>query len=181
MTYFIIFIIAIVLAVIYSINKDKKQKNLTDQKAKELGIRGFLDSGKYVTGHSKITTSNIFTLIYIKDGLIHIISKTENFKELGIIPLKDVENVLVEDASSIEKRVTATRLLTIGLFAFAAKKKEKNELFYVTIIWKDGKFDQETIFEFAIDPKVAKVIQNPSQTANILKNEIINRANAIKE
>jgi hypothetical protein len=161
--------------------KKKAQVSVIDAKLKELGIRGFLESGKYITGHSKIITPNISTMIYIKDDNIHIVSKSANISELGIIPLKDVINVLVEDASTIEKRVTATRFLAIGLFAFAVKKKEKTEIYYVTIVWNDGKFEQQTIFEFAMDPKLAKVIQNPAQEANILKGEILNRANALEK
>lgn len=39
------------------------------------------------------------------------------------IPLTDVVSVEVEDGEAAQARVTATRLVTLGIFAFAAKKK----------------------------------------------------------
>lgn len=39
------------------------------------------------------------------------------------IPLTDVVSVEVEDGEAMQARVTATRLVALGIFAFAAKKK----------------------------------------------------------
>lgn len=39
------------------------------------------------------------------------------------IPLTEVVSVEVEDGEAMEARVTATRLVTLGIFALAAKKK----------------------------------------------------------
>lgn len=39
------------------------------------------------------------------------------------IPLTDVVSVEVEDGEAMQARVTATRLITLGILAFAAKKK----------------------------------------------------------
>lgn len=39
------------------------------------------------------------------------------------IPLTDVVSVEVEDGEAMQARVTATRLVTLGILAFAAKKK----------------------------------------------------------
>lgn len=39
------------------------------------------------------------------------------------IPLTDVVSVEVEDGEAMQARVTATRLVTLGIFALAAKKK----------------------------------------------------------
>lgn len=39
------------------------------------------------------------------------------------IPLTDVVNIAVEDGEAMQARVTATRLVTLGILAFAAKKK----------------------------------------------------------
>ena len=39
------------------------------------------------------------------------------------IPLTDVVSVEVEDGEAAQARVTATRLVALGIFAFAAKKK----------------------------------------------------------
>lgn len=39
------------------------------------------------------------------------------------IPLTDVVSIEVEDGEAMQARVTATRLVTLGILAFAAKKK----------------------------------------------------------
>jgi hypothetical protein len=162
-------------------------KNLDDMKDK------YVFAGKYLSGHPEITKfNNLPKYIRIKEDELLIIetaintteelinSNVENktiakFKEklnidiLGSINIKNITNVNVEDASTVEKRVTATRLVTLGIFAFAAKKKEKHDLYYLTIKWKDGKFEQEVIFEF--DGKDSKT------QANKLKAKIIEYAN----
>ena len=176
---FIAICIGIILLGISGMKKQKEAKKLQESKKQELGISKTFDAGKYITGHSKITTPNLDVQMYFKDDIIFIIDNSPNLKELGQIPLKEVTNVSVEDASTVEKRITATRLLTIGIFAFAAKKNEKKEMYYLTINWKDGKFDQETIFEFNFKPNVPKNQQNLLKSANILKSEIMNQANSI--
>ncbi|HEX5315496.1 MAG TPA: hypothetical protein VFX22_02500, partial [Candidatus Kapabacteria bacterium] len=89
----------------------------------------------------------------------------------GKIPLSEIQNVVVEDKSTVEKRVTMTRMLTIGVFAFAAKKKEVHMEYYLTISWGGGKIGNETIFEF--DDEGAQT------TANALRNAIAKRVNAL--
>jgi Mg-chelatase subunit ChlD len=69
--------------------------------------------------------------IKIKSGL----------KTLLKLSWPDITSIDVEGPEQVEKRVTATRLLTLGLFAFAAKKKQK--VAYVTIATEEG----ELIFE----------------------------------
>lgn len=43
------------------------------------------------------------------------------------IPLTDVVSVDVEDGEAAQARVTATRLVTLGIFALAAKKKSSGD------------------------------------------------------
>jgi hypothetical protein len=59
------------------------------------------------------------------------------FRDLFVIPWTDVEGLFVEGSEEIQRRVTAGRLLTLGAFAFAAKKKIPNSA-YVTVTTKDG-------------------------------------------
>ena len=66
----------------------------------------------------------------------------------------------------IQKRVGLKRMLAIGIFAFAVKKKVKEELSYIIIEWSDGKFDHETVFEFEGKGSVTQ--------ANELRNKLIN-------
>lgn len=106
---------------------------------------------KYLFGHPDIDNSveNIIYLPNSKDNDLHLFSNEAGFfKKEGTIPVMQIKNVSVEDASTIEKRVTVGRFLVMGVFAFFAKKDIKNELSYLIIEWNDGKFDHETIFEF---------------------------------
>lgn len=56
-------------------------------------------------------------------------------------PWSDIRSVEIEGPDEVQKRVTATRLIGLGVFAFAAKKKQKHA--YVTVTSDDG----EAIFE----------------------------------
>jgi hypothetical protein len=64
----------------------------------------------------------------------------------------------------MEKRITLGRVLLVGIFALAWRKKKKNELAFVTIEWKE-KFENSTIFSFEG--------QEAMQKANTARNELI--------
>ena len=152
--YILIFLIALIIIVNLASKGDRQKKKLELEKKnaefkKSVNVEKLFYSGKYITGHPQINQPTIKTAIGSSpENLIIVVNpSTPEAKEIGKIPIKDIEDAYVEDASTIEKRVTATRLLTTGIFAFALKKKEKHELYYVTIKWKDGKFLSETIFE----------------------------------
>ena len=75
---------------------------------------------------------------------------------MGEIPTSFITSINVEDGSSIEKRVTLGRVLLVGVFALAWKKNKKNSLALLVIGWNDGKFDQETIFQYTGDDAISK-------------------------
>ncbi|VEG28004.1 Uncharacterised protein [Actinomyces howellii] len=54
-----------------------------------------------------------------------------------VIPLQSITSVRVESGSALEARVTATRLVALGVFAWAAKKKTGGEA-YLTIEAEDA-------------------------------------------
>lgn len=56
-------------------------------------------------------------------------------------------------------------MILVGVFAFAWKKKKKNEIAFVEIDWKKGKFNNETMFCFEGE--------NAVQRANKARNGII--------
>ena len=77
----------------------------------------------------------------------------------------DMKNISLEDASTIENRVTLGRVLLVGVFALAWRKKKKNELAFVVIDWNDGKFDHSTTFSFEGT--------DAAQQANAFRNALI--------
>ena len=91
------------------------------------------------------------TVALLRNGLFDIYKQDEidGFpQKVAEINSTSITAVNIEDASTIEKKVTLGRMVLIGIFAFAAKKKVKHELAYVVLQWNDGKFDHETMFEF---------------------------------
>lgn len=54
-----------------------------------------------------------------------------------------ISNIAIEGKDEVNRRVTVTRLLLVGIFAFALKKKNKDKEAYLTIELSDG---QEVIF-----------------------------------
>jgi hypothetical protein len=135
-------------------------------------------SGKYIAGHPTITSPIEVTTYRIEEPNLSIYplvpargnTATHLGEVAGTIPIADIANVTVEDASTASKRVTATRLLTVGVFAFAAKKKEVHAKFYVTITWGQGKIPNETMFEFE-----GKESQS---AANSFKDAVVKAVNA---
>lgn len=159
----------ITFGVYVKMEQDKKRKLLEDA---GFNPGEFIDSGKLLTGHPAVDTSKQFTYMYIKDGVINIHEKIGAQSEIIVphfasIPCDKIKDVVIEDATTIEKRITATRLLAVGIFAFALKKKQKNELAYLTIKWNDGKFDHETIFEFSG--------KSAAELGNAARNKIIRK------
>jgi hypothetical protein len=130
-------------------------------------------SGKYVSGHPEIVSPIAITSAEVNDSEVVIYPITQPSKlgpAAGRIPIAAISNVVVEDRTTVEKRITATRLLAVGVFALAAKKTEVHPEFYVTVTWGGGKIANETIFEFEG--------QNAQTSANYLRNIIAKRVNA---
>lgn len=80
-----------------------------------------------------------------------------------------IKDVVIEGKDEVNRRVTVTRLLAVGIFAFALKKKNKDQEAYITLELSDG---QEVILfvddkaPMALRAKLAKVISAVKQ-ANI--------------
>lgn len=91
-----------------------------------------------------------------------------NSKASFTIPTSDIVDVAVEGKDEVSRRVTVTRLVATGIFAFALKKKQEDKEAFVTIVLKDG---QEVVFHVAkrapMDVKVrlSKVIAHVKQNA----------------
>lgn len=123
----------------------------TMKKQKELRALGFTKENhvinvKYSCGHPDIDKPDLFN-IGLKDNSILFLSLMSNNMK-AVIPGTSIKNIAVEDESTFRRRVTLTRMLLVGVFAFALKKKKKDELAYVTIEWNDSRFDHQTVLEF---------------------------------
>lgn len=135
-------------------------------------------TGRYLAGHPNIDDSVNKTLIYLKkdDPTLYFFKDNDDFDpptELGSIPTESITDIVAEDKSTMEKRVTVGRLLLVGIFAFAWKKKKVNESAFLIIEWNKGKFKNETIFEFEG--------RNAMSSANTVRNRLIEIVNAFEE
>ncbi len=147
----IVLIAGMIATIIYGLSKSSKIEAI--MKGKGFDMKDKIDTGKYIAGHPDIDKSLKLTFIIQKENEFHIFeypngSSLDHPIEKACIKNDLVKNIIIEDATTIEKRVTAARMLMVGLFAFAIKKKKKNEMSYITIQWNDGRFDHETYFEY---------------------------------
>lgn len=148
------FLLALFLIVVAAVKSGNKDRKIIEEKLNKDGRKDsdFISSGSatYVGGHPDMDQN-------FSD--VHFLVENDNIKFYHKPALKypvlkfSIENariqaINVEDATSIEKKLTVGRIFLVGIFAFAWKKKKKNELAFVTIEWNDGRFNHTTIFNF---------------------------------
>jgi len=159
-----------VVSVIFGAKSDNKDmKRVVESLKKEgLNFSDFKKCGTYVGGHPSLDKTIEGIAIRKNDNILKIYEFPNQLKMpifKANIPIELISDIKVEDATSIERRLTVGRLLLVGVFAFAWKKKKKNELAFVTIEWKE-KFEHSTVFSF--EGKEAM------QNANTARNQLIN-------
>ncbi|MEI6143739.1 MAG: hypothetical protein WCP85_30955 [Mariniphaga sp.] len=145
------------------------KENEQSLKSKGFDLSAKIVTGKYVGGHPKIDNVLESTIIFPKDEYLQIMAYPSGITSMpvtkGIISIEKIKNITIEDNTSLEKRITAGRLLLVGVFALAWKKKKKNESAFLIIEWQDGKFGHETTFEFEG--------KGSMQNANTARNKLI--------
>lgn len=71
-------------------------------------------------------------------------------KEIGKIPRNSINAIILEDKSFVAQRLTATRILTLGIFSLAVPKKKKDKEYCIVFDWEDENFvKQNVVFEFS--------------------------------
>ena len=166
-------LIGIVAFLIYAIVKGNEDSKVIKAKMKEKGIgyHQFVSLGTYGGGHPNLdkTVENVYfrkednAIVLYCIPVMNISMPDKIFN--GEIPIEDIDNITIEDASSIEKKITVGRIFLVGIFALGWKKKKKNELAFLVIEWKKGKFEHATTFSF--EGKEA------FQNANTARNKLI--------
>lgn len=164
-------LIGFIVLTAYTIVSSNKEQKETNEKLKSEGISNEdfkKTDATYVGGHPD-ADNNISNIVYRKnDDELLFYSRLADFKmpEYAFkIPITQIKDIGIEDATSMESKVTVGRLFLVGIFAFAWKKKKKDELAFVTIDWNDGRFDHTTILN--LEGKDAM------QRANTLRNQLI--------
>lgn len=137
----------------FEVNK----KTTKGSAVKSLDKTKFIRSGTLLNGHPNVDYSINNSVVEFRDNDLRIYRVSDyNYFYYGegkptfvaSIPLASISNIVIEDKTQIEKRISAGRLLLVGVFALAWKKKEVMEMQFVTVTWKPGKFENNTLFVF---------------------------------
>lgn len=165
----VVFVIIFIAAAIKGSQESKESK--AKMKEKGMDYSQFISLGTYAGGHPNIdkTVENVYARKE-NDNLslyqIPVMNMSMPDKVFDAeIPLDSINDITIEDASSIEKKITVGRIFLVGIFALGWRKKKKNELAFLVIEWKKGKFDNSTTFSF--EGKEA------FQNANTARNKLI--------
>lgn len=162
------------ITLLLTFRRQAKRKKSIDSWRDQFDFGQSVLCGKYVAGHPAIDRPDDSIRIFATDGKLelfhHDVHGDQPPEYRASIPIAGVAGIKIEDATTMERRVTAGRLLAIGIFAFAAQKKTVTEIAYAVIEWNDGKFDHETIFELKGG--------SAFEAANAVRNKLIRFASA---
>lgn len=122
-------------------NKQRQDKKAELKKVRGQFLAAFAQL-EYMGGYGDRHKS-LGSLWFFENQVEFKVVVTKNPKLSFIIPTTDIADVAVEGKDEVSRRVTVTRLLAVGIFAFALKKKSEDKETFVTIVLKDG---QEIIF-----------------------------------
>ena len=113
--WFLIFIF--IISIVGQIVSDNKSSRKTGEKLKEYGLSfdSFIRTGLYVSGHPMIDIQIKDSCIFKRGSDLVIcdyktttsLFDAEKFsKENHVIPIDNIKNILIEDSSTIENRIT---------------------------------------------------------------------------
>lgn len=104
----------------------------------------------YVSGHPSLDNSVTNTTFLTKDGYLELykveVLVNSQRRLIAKIPIDAIKNIELEDATSIERKVTAGRVLMFGILALAMKKAKTHESAFLTLEWDQDRFTHFTVF-----------------------------------
>ena len=143
----ILLLILIIIIGVSQAKEQKAQKEKQNQKLAELKSIARTSVGKHLTGLPNIRQSSSEVECAIVDNNFLFFDAVG--RELGKIPRDSVNQIIIDVKSQITQRLTATRIIALGVFALAAPKAQKHKTFCLVIDWDDNKGVREnTVFEF---------------------------------
>lgn len=159
-------IILIAVVVVFVTAFLARKKGIAKLKEQGLNFKDAKQAGTLIGGHPSIDKP--IKGCYIVPDNNRFVICTVSYVPKGDIKKDLIKNIVFEDATSFERRVTAGRMLLVGVFALAWKKRSKNENAYVIVEWNDGRFDHSTSFLFEGTGSIQK--------ANAFRNWMIKNA-----
>jgi len=131
------------LLIVIAIVQTRKAKQFKE----EIGSKAEIPLGFYLAGFQTDCPSNAHVACHVTDD--KFIFKADMIGVIGEIPRDAVSSIFNEDRSTVSKRLTVTRIATLGLFAWAVPKTEKDREFCVVIDWVNETGEKEnTVFNF---------------------------------
>lgn len=136
-----------------------KAAEMNELRGKKLAALSVEYLGGYA-GHKK--TSGLLRFFEKRIEFSSTFSKSNSFT----IENTSVVDIAIEGRHDVNRRVTVTRLLAIGIFAFAVKKKNEEKEAFITIVLSDG---QEAVFHnkgkspLELKSKMASAISHAKQ------------------
>lgn len=127
--------------------KDTVKEGIEEAKAeqerrKELGLLNDVTIKlDYKGGHPSLSKEKECSLKITNENL----SISYGFSS-ATIDFENVSAINYETAEQISRRITATRLLTLGVFAFAFKKKKKDNEKYLTVEFIENDIESAVLF-----------------------------------
>ena len=143
--WYILILIIITVGIFATIKWDKARK---EKQSKNGWVRGTgVNLIEYISGHPELNTPLKPIMAYKVSDRLELVNDL-TLKKLAEIPTNSIQKIEVEDQSTLEKRISLTRVALVGVLALVWQKKKKNELAYLIIYWNDGRLEHETLFQF---------------------------------
>lgn len=163
-------IIGLIAGFVFMFMRTTEEQTVVRNNLKTQGLspKDFCDIGNYISGHPDINEGFEGAKILKKDNSLEIFDWRFDWKKpikKAEIPIDSISDIKIQDATEIERKITLGRVVLVGIWALAWKKKKKNEMAFIEIDWKAGKFNNETIFVFEGN--------NAVQRANTCRNTLM--------
>ena len=146
----------------------KKAKERRKQRKEEIAklneARGELlatTAAEYMGGYGDKKAGTGFGLLRFYKNQIEFESSPTCSSDAFTITTDKISEINIEGKDDVSRRVTATRLIALGVFALALKKKTQEKESYITIELTDC---QEVIFRNYISPMETKVMLTKATT-----------------
>lgn len=142
----ILTIIIIYLILVLTVGR-KGTKNQMENYLNDLKKRNVISEYRitHLTGHPYLKTNDILKFQIKTNNSIHFFKENINTGEE--IPLSEIIRYEVKTETEIQKDVTLTRLLTLGIFAFGIKKTTKIEEQFFILSYMQNKIEITCIFK----------------------------------
>ncbi|HUV49535.1 MAG TPA: zinc ribbon domain-containing protein [Anaerolineae bacterium] len=165
MEFFIVAIIMIIIAVVIGLINGSKRGAKIKAVFKSIGSIEEIHLPKYLGGFKNASVEQDDVYCAITESDFVFLAKSDfvslnafgfetdrkfGSKEIGKIPRNSINDIILEDKSFVAQRLTATRILTLGIFSLAAPKKRKYKEYCIVFDWEDENFvKQNVVFEFS--------------------------------